>query len=215
MATTKIVDLIQRAEIITQDKTSVRWPKYEWLKWYNDAILFVVNRRPDVSVKNVNFTVDNTDTKQSLPADGLSLFTVVRNVTSGRPIREIPREVLDDQYTDWHMHTSDDIDHFAYDPRDPKSFYVYPRPTGASHTIEIMYPYAPEAVTITDFDTDTQTIGIDDSYVNPVLDFMLYRAYSKDADYAENAQRAINHLQAAESSIGTKTQSDNAMMASE
>ena len=208
MSTTKIVDLISRAETITQDKTSVRWPKSEWLTWYNDAILFVVNRRPDKAVKNESFTVDETDSKQALPSDALSLFAVVRNVDSGKPIRALSREVLDDQYSDWHEHTATNIDHYVYDPRDPTSFYVYPRPAASGHEIEIMYPFAPEAVVIADFDTDTQTISIDDSFVNPILDFMLYRAYSKDANYAENGQRALGSLQAAEASLGAKTQTD-------
>lgn len=208
MATTKIVDLISRAEIITQDKTSVRWPKQEWLDWYNDAILFVVNRRPDKSVKNVNFTVDETNSKQSIPSDGIGLFTVTRNVSSGKPIREVSRNQLDDQYVDWHTRTADDIDHFIYDKRDPSSFYIYPRPNSANHSIEITYPYTPTAITVSNFDTDTQVIGVDDSFVNPILDFMLYRAYSKDRDYSENAQRATQHYQVAENAIEQKTRSD-------
>jgi hypothetical protein len=212
MATTKITELIKRCEIITQDKTSVRWPKIEWLDWYNDAILFVVNQRPDKSVKNVDFTVDETNSKQTVPADGLGLFTITRNVASGRPIRSITRNQLDDQYIDWHMQTGNEIDHFIYDVLDPKSFYVYPRPLSPGHVIEIVYPFAPEAVAIADFDTDIQVIGIDDSFVNPILDFMLYRGYSKDASYAENGQRAMNHMQAAQNSIGTKTKADAATM---
>tara|TARA_R110002049_G_scaffold127736_2_gene284597 strand:+ start:10279 stop:10938 length:660 start_codon:yes stop_codon:yes gene_type:complete len=215
MATTKIVDLIERAEIITQDKTSVRWPKSEWLTWYNDAILFVVNRRPDKAVKNTNFTVDHTNSRQTLPGDALSLFTATRNVSSGKPIRQLSRNQLDDQYDDWHSHTGDNIDHYIYDPRDPTHFYIYPRPTVAGHTIEIMYPFAPEAVVITNFETDTTVIGIDDSFLNSIIDFMLYRAYSKDADYAENGQRAVAALQAAESGLGTKTQVDSAVLTKE
>jgi hypothetical protein len=214
MATTKITEIIKRCEIITQDKTSVRWPKREWLDWYNDAILFVVNLRPDKSVKNVDFIVDETNSKQSIPADGLSLLTITRNVASGRPIRSIPRNQLDDQIFDWHIQTGNDIDHFIYDVLDPKSFYIFPRPVGPGHVIEIVYPFAPVAVIIddADFDTDTQVIGIDDSFVNPILDFMLYRGYSKDAEYAENGARATSHMQAAQNSIGGKTKADAAAM---
>ena len=210
MATTKIVDLIKKCEVITQDKTSIRWPKAEWLDWYNDAILFVVNRRPDKSVKNVDFALDNTNSKQTLPTDALKLFTVTRNVASGRPIRAIRRVILDDQYDDWHAKTGNDVDHFVYDERDPTSFYIYPRPTVAGHVVEILYPFAPIAVVIADFVADAQTIGIDDSFVNPIVDFMLYRAYSKDADYAENGQRAKDYFAVALQSLGDKTQVDAA-----
>ena len=215
MATTKIVDLIERCEIISQDKTSVRWPKQEWLNGYNDAILFVVNRRPDKAVKNVDFVVDISNSKQTLPTDALSLFTVTRNVSSGRPIRKLMRNQLDDQYENWHQETAVNIDHYIYDERDPKSFYIYPRPTSGPHAIEICYPFAPEAIEIANFDTDTQAISIDDSFLNPILDFMLYRAYSKDADYAANGQRAQMHLQAAEGAVGRKTEADSATIKKE
>lgn len=215
MATTKIVDLIKRAEIITQDKTSVRWPKEEWLTWYNDAILFVVNRRPDKAVKNADFALDITNSKQELPSDALSLFTVTRNITSGKPVRQLSRNQLDDQYNDWHSHTSDNVDHYIYDERDPTHFYVYPRPVTAGHLIEVVYPFAPEAIEITEFDTDITVIGIDDSFVNSIIDFMLYRAYSKDADYSSNGQRAMNSLQAAESGLGLKTQVDATVLKKE
>jgi len=42
----------------------------------------------------------------------------------------------------------------------------------------------------------TTTINLDDTYANPLLDYMLYRAYSKDAEQAGNAQRAMAHYQA-------------------
>lgn len=215
MATTRIVDLIERCEIITQDKTSVRWPKTEWLIWYNDAILFVVNLRPDKSVKNTSLVVDIANTKQSLPADGTALVTVTRNVDSGRPIRQINRNQLDDQYDNWHNQIESNIDHFVYDPRDPTSFYIYPRPSTVGHEIEITYNFTPIATTIPNFDSNVETIGVDDSFVNSILDFMLYRAYSKDADYAENGQRAKDSLMSAQQAISNKTQADTAMIPKE
>lgn len=215
MATTKIVDIIERCEIITQDKTSVRWPQSEWLKWYNDAILFVVNQRPDKSVKNTSVVVDIANTKQSLPDDGTALVTVTRNIATGRPIRQINRNQLDDQYDDWHNQIEADIDHFVYDPRDPTSFYIYPRPITVGHEVEITYNYTPIATVIADFEADTTTIGVDDSFVNPLIDFMLYRAYSKDADYAENGQRAKDSYMSAQQAISNKTQADTAMIPKE
>ena len=211
MATVKIVDLIARAEVITQDKTSVRWPKQEWLDWYNDAILAVINTRPDASILNTNLTCTASQTKQSLPADALRLMTVVRNASSGIVVRQITRAELDDQVDAWHTHTGNDIHHYVYDERDPKHVYVYPAPTAANHDIEIIYSTSPAKVLIGDFDTDDQTLSVDDNYSNAILDFMLYRAYLKDADYAENGQRAMSHLEAHNTALGIKSKSDAAM----
>ncbi len=210
MATTKIVDLISRAETITQDKTSTRWPKQEWLNWYNDAILAVVASRPDASISNESFTVNNGDTKQILPATALRLMKVVRNMASGKSIRIISANILDDQVDNWHSEQGNDVDHYVYDERDPKTFYVYPRPINASHQIEIVFSVAPAAAVIGSFDSDVTTISIDDIYMNPLLDYMLFRAYSKDADYAENANRAAGHKNNFNSELGIKSKADAA-----
>lgn len=51
-------------------------------------------------------------------------------------------------------------------------------------------------------------IKLDDIYANVILDYILYRAYSKDAEYAANATRASLHYQAFTSALGAKTQVD-------
>jgi hypothetical protein len=119
------------------------------------------------------------------------------------------RAILDDQIPDWHNSTaSASIAHFIYDTSDPKNFYLYPRPaTGAS--IEIIYSTIPAVISLTAFDgTDTTVIGLDDTYANAILDYMLYRAYSKDATYAANANRAVSHYQAFGDSLGVKLQGE-------
>ena len=73
--------------------------------------------------------------------------------------------------------------------------------------IEIL-KHSGSIITIADYVTDVQALPLDDSYMNPLLDFMLYRAYSKDADYAQNAQRAMGHLEVFQMALGAKTQSD-------
>ena len=37
---------------------------------------------------------------------------------------------------------------------------------------------------------------LDDIYINPIIDFMLYRCFSKDAEYAANSNRAAGHYNA-------------------
>jgi hypothetical protein len=51
-------------------------------------------------------------------------------------------------------------------------------------------------------------IGIDDIYANALLDFILYRAYNKDAEFAGNATRAQVHMMGFASSLGVKSKID-------
>ena len=59
MATTKVVDILDRATIILQDNTNVRFPNAELLKFFNDAQKEVVLHRPDANM--VNTTMDLAD----------------------------------------------------------------------------------------------------------------------------------------------------------
>ena len=55
MATTKVVDILDRAAIILQDNTNVRFPNDELLKFFNDAQKEVVLHRPDAKMVNTSY----------------------------------------------------------------------------------------------------------------------------------------------------------------
>ena len=51
-------------------------------------------------------------------------------------------------------------------------------------------------------------ISLDDLYANPILDFMLYRAYQKDSEFAGDVQRYSGYLQSFQNALGIKNQVD-------
>ena len=102
-----------------------------------------------------------------------------------------------------------------YDPRQPKEFFVYPPATTAAE-IEIIYA---DAVTGHDLSesaldptgSNATVILLDDIYKSPITDWVLYRAYSKDAEYGANEQRAVGAYNAFNTALGAKTQVDAAV----
>lgn len=219
MATVKVVDLVAKAQTILQDTTSTRWPVLELQGWLNDSYREILLIRPDTNTKTGTLTCA-TGTRQVLTAgfaNALRLIDVVRNVASAslkESIRPVDRRVLDDQRRGWHAETGTvNIQHFMFDPRLPKEFLVYP-PATTSAQLEIVYSEVPTAHTLTEAQltnlATTEVIKIDDSYANAMLDYVLYRAYSKDADYAANASRAVAHYQAMQTALGVKSQTDTA-----
>jgi hypothetical protein len=220
MATVKVVELIAKAQTVLQDTTSTRWPPLELQGWLNDSYREILLIRPDINTKTGTFTCA-TGTRQVITtgfANALRLIDVVRNVASAstkEAIRVVDRRVLDDQRRGWHAETGTvNIQHFMFDPRLPKEFLVYP-PATTSTQLEIVYSEVPTAHTLSELQltnpATTEVIKIDDSYANAMLDYMLYRAYSKDAEYAANANRAVAHYQAMQTALGVKTQTDNAL----
>jgi hypothetical protein len=223
MATIKVTDVISRVEAILQD-TNVRWPRLELQKWLNEAYLSIVLLRPDANAVCATFTCA-AGTKQDLTASSggfpsaLRLLDISRNVLSTsnkKVVRVVARSVLDDQRPSWHAETETvNIQHYTYDPRHPKQFYVYPPATNTAE-LEVTYADAPGAHTLSETDLDpngsnTEVIKLDDTYLSPITDWMLYRAYSKDAEYGANEQRASSAFQTFNAAIGTKTQVDAAV----
>lgn len=210
--------ILDKAQSVLQDKTAVRWPEEELIEWVNDACREIALIKPDASSRNEIVPLVG-GTKQTLPAAALRLLRVVRNVSDpvggvgGRAIRLVSREVLDAQQPDWHdpnsggVNTfSDVVKHYMYDEQDPLHYYVYPGIDGSLNplpSIEIIYSANPQQVT-----TRADTVPIPDLYNNAILNYVLYMAYMKDAEYAGNNQRAANHYQIFTSSVTGKGQVD-------
>ncbi len=180
--------IINKAEIVLQDTTNVRWAEAELLGWLNDGQKEIVLHKPDASVTTESLALV-AGTKQALPTGGIRLIDCIRNMgtngtTAGNSVRLIDRHILDAQVQDWHSEAAAAVvKHFCFDERNPKVFYVYPQST-ATNYLEIVYSSAPA-----DCATVSADITIDDIYQNVLLDYILYRAYQKDADYASNDSR--------------------------
>ena len=208
-------NLLSRIKDTLQDTTSVRWPEAELLRYINDAQREIVNFRPDSSATTANVQLV-TGTKQTLPSGGLRLIKLTRNMdgTSGgasgkRAIRIVNVDILNTQEPNWHdasAATGDSahgttVKHYVFDDDDPRNYYVYPGVSGNAY-VEIVYSAAP-----TDLANSSATISVDDIYGNAIIDYVLFRAYMKDAEYAGNPQRAQNHYQLFTASIGQGGQS--------
>ena len=211
MATVTVGTIIGRANTLLNDPGFIRWPKQELLDYYNDATRAIVLVRPDANVASVAFTCV-AGTKQQLPSNALKLLDVVRNA-GGHAIRYVDRAAIDANYPDWHSgNTATKVEAYCLDERSPKVFYLYPGPA-ASVGVDIVYSVAPVAKTLAEVESvDTPAVAdLDDIYINPLLDWIMYRAFSKDAEWSANGNRATAHYQAYSDQLGLKTQVDQAL----
>lgn len=209
-----VQSVIDRAQTVLQDTTGVRWPVVaELVLWINDAQREIALLKPDASSTNTTVTLA-TGTKQDIPSGGNRLLKVVRNMsaasngTGKRSVRLVDREVLDAQTPDWHdptvsgdaSHTTI-VKHYIYDESNPRNFYVYPGVAGDAF-LEIIYSSNPATV------AQAGDLSVPDIFANAVMNYVLYMAYMKDAEYAGNAQRASSHFQIFTASVTGKGQID-------
>lgn len=211
MGTLTGTNIIDRARLTLQDSSGVRWTDAELLIYINDAQREIVNIKPEATATHANVLLA-AGTEQTLPSGGLRLIKVTRNMsgsaadaTGAKSIRIVEEDLLNSIEPDWHDPTvtgasahGSVIKNYLFDPDDPKKFYVYPGvKSGSSAYVELVYSKLP-----TDLSGVSSTIDIEDTYGNAILNFVLYRAYLKDSEYAGNAQRAGTHYQLFTATLG-------------
>jgi hypothetical protein len=209
-----VQSVIDRVQAILQDTTGIRWPVVsELVLFVNDAQREVALLKPDASAVNATVTLA-TGTKQDIPTAGNRLLRVVRNMsaasggTGKRSVRLVSRDILDSQTPDWHDPTvsgdaahTNIIKHYVYDEQNPRNYYVYPGVAGSAY-VEIVYSANPTTV------AQNGNLSIPDIFANAVADYVLFRAYTKDAEYAGNVQRASTHYNLFINSVTGKGQID-------
>jgi hypothetical protein len=198
--------IIRRVVDTMQDNTSIRWPVAELVRYLNDGQREVVLYRPDAMVTNASVTLV-AGAKQSLPTNGAKLIDVIRNTSnSKRSVRITSRSILDTQSPNWYNLTgATEMLHYMYDPRDPRVFYVYPPAAASGASVEVVYAAYPtdiaEPADGALYSAVTGNISLPDIYGNVLGDYILYRAYTKDSEYAGNAQRAQAHYAAFQAAL--------------
>lgn len=184
-------EIIRRVGAILQDEDHVRWTVPELLEWINDGARETIVRRPAARAVTADLTLA-AGTKQALPASGVQLLDVVRNLGDGtkpgRVIRRIDRQLMDDQDPDWHTaRPKAVIKHFMFDERSPKTFYVWPPAVAGTH-VEALYSELPPTITA---EGDTLDMGAE--YLNVLVSYGAYRALSKDSEFANGTVAALHY----------------------
>lgn len=213
--------IVHRATDLLQDQTSVRWPANELVRWLNDAQRAIVKIRPDSMNTTATMTL-SAGTRQSLssatanaagnaaltPAPS-KLIEITRNMASAstkRAVRLVPRQILDAQTPGWHALTGViDILHYMFDPRDPKTFYVYP-PALVTSQLEVMYAaYPTDIVEPADgalYTAVSGNVSLPDIYADDLLNLVMARAYMKELEGAGNSERAAGYMALVKASLG-------------
>lgn len=198
-------DILTKAGYLLLDADHVRWTTAELIGWINESAGAIITRRPAAFARD-SFATLVAGTLQTIADDAAMLLDVTRNIGAspgnapGMAIRRTDRQLLDDSDPSWHTGTAKSvIKHYTYDDRSPKIFYVYP-PAVAGTRVEIMEAALPATI-----DDSGDTFDIAPEYLESVVNYICYRAHSKDAEYS-NPATAVAFYQAFEASLGLKSQ---------
>jgi len=200
--------VIDKASVQLLDVGNTRWSRAELLGWLNDGQRQIVLMSPHTNNKTAVVQLA-TGTRQTLPADGWKLLDVIRYMGNtstpkpGRAIRIISESLLNAYNPNWHnAKTSDIPQNYIFDPQEQTAFYVYPPNTGCGRVL-INYTAVPA-----DLASEESPIEVNDIYQTALLDYILYRANSKDAEYAPGLQLASGYFSTFMASMGIRKDAD-------
>jgi hypothetical protein len=179
---------------ILNDPANLRWTAAELLTYLNLGRRAAAQLRPDMFLKTMTVQLA-AGVRQTLPADGHMLMRLNVNMgvdgnTPGAAIVPVERVHLEAVSPLWRTRAAQAAaESYMYDPGNPLEYLVVPANTGTGR-VELTYAYSPADIAAGD------PIGCADIYQPALLDYVLFRAFSKPTrgGVPEDTARATAHF---------------------
>jgi hypothetical protein len=212
-STTDAKTIIDKASLLLADVSQSFWLVSELLGWLNDGQRDIATTIPQANVKNSALQLI-AGVKQSLPSDGILLIDIPHNLgstgtTVGSVINHVPKEIMLKRIPGWTTTLPNGVvKHYVYAATDPLVFYVYPPQPSSPKYVECVYSAVPTLIANANAGTK---ITIPDYFQTELLDYVLYRAFSKDFDNSAQMARGQEHYQLFINALTAKNKADNSI----
>lgn len=218
MASTKVVDLLSDVSVLLLDESNARWSLTELQRWLNAAYRELITFKPDASIAVGTYNC-SAGVRQNIASQftsAIRLLDVVRNMASSSDLSAVSRAEsvgFANAYPSFAADTqSISIDYYLLDERLPLQFLVHPPATSAAQ-LEVVYESMPtiHALTLVQLQNSatTDVISVPDIYANALVEYILFRAFSKDSDNPSAANLAAVHYQNFQTALAGKIATDN------
>ncbi|UKA11712.1 DUF6682 family protein [Photobacterium damselae] len=179
----KVKILIDRVSRELVDPRNARWYRDELTQYLSEAIGVIAAKQPGLVAKTIDLSV--TSSPINLPSDGYTLLAV--HSINGIAAQYVFAEKLDQMYPSWQTDKGTPV---CWTKReyDLKRFWIYPQPT---ESVVVSILYVPE-IKILDEEFEVLLPNI---YEGALVDFMMYRAYSRDGENVSEANKSQQHFQ--------------------
>lgn len=192
------MDFLDRVSRELQDETRVRWTLEELARYTDAGQIYICSKAPHILSEWRTLTLAE-GIRQAVPADCLGVLEIARNVAgTKRAITQVARDDMNAMAPNWgNERASNVIYHYIQDAREPMFFEVYP-PAKAGVQVHALVSRKPQSVGA----SAQNAVALPDEWIEALRHYVLYRAWSMDAEFASNAQLAALHLQACHDSLG-------------
>jgi hypothetical protein len=172
---------------ILNDLGSVRYSRPDLLQYANDALdQMVVIAAPLFNTEGEVECIPDS-TIQSVSYGDAHALVDIRRIKNGTAITPCDRASLDAYNPDWHNPVNAGFaQHWMPLADDPVRFLIYP-PAPSNQVLDIIYTRIPDEY------TETEDVGLPDTYSDAIADYIVHRASSRDAEHV-NSGRAAQFL---------------------
>lgn len=200
--------VIQRAATLLTDKAGDHWPTKDLVVFFNEGQRVIATVRPDTTAATIPHTLVAGE-RQVIPATAQAFIEVTRNTGSRkRAVTQADVDDIDAVEPVWRNRPQGaEVIHFMHDLAEPRVFDVYP-PVKVGTQVQLrcsMYPIDISTNLAEDatFDAVTGDMSLADQFAEPLLDYVLYRAFDVDAQFG-NKNLSAAHLAACEGALGVQ-----------
>ena len=174
--------VLLNVKTLLNDAGMIHWTQNELLQWGSEGQVELVVLKPDAATKTVDLQLVS-GARQTNPADCISILDMRQN-NGGNAITPADRATLDRFMPGWMKGpTASTVKHWMPDPQ-PDTFYVYPAQNNTPAKVVITHSFTPPALVA------GGNLGVRDIYQAAIENYILFRAFSKDAEPA-SAERAM------------------------
>lgn len=182
--TVSVQSIFTRFGALMNDADGTRWPEAERVMWVNDAQRELITFKPDANMKTATAALV-AGARQPISGIGdCHQILTVRAGGTNRAVLKCDRDTLDAFVPNWMADAKDQPPTNWMPDESPTAIWVLPSQLNAGGQLLITYVAIPPTVDA------SGNLGVRDAYAENILNYMLYRAYSKDAETAGNAELA-------------------------
>ena len=194
------LELLEQVSRELQDAERVRWPLAELAAYVDAGQLHILTKAPYAACVERTLTLAE-GSRQSVPADCLGMLEALCNAEGKqRAITQVSRADMDAANPRWERTSAGrEVVHVIQDARTPMLFQVWP-PAREGARIRVLLALRPVSVGA----DATGALTLREEFHEALRHYVLYRAWSKDAEFASNAQLATVHLQACFEALGVQ-----------
>lgn len=190
--------LIDAVAVQLYDESNTNWSEPELLTWLTEALGALAAVRPDLFTQTEVVPLA-AGARQDTPATSVRVARVLgtRETETGatRAVTRFDLRSMGAARPGWESDPAGRARQYALAP-DADVFYLYPPQPDPPHFGVVEHIVIDDVPEPADAGYDTHEIDLDQRFRRALVDYVLYRTYSKDADVGGQSERATMHYKA-------------------